>query len=47
MDDYELPPIPEIKLENPTSVLHEAMEESRDKRVHYRAKHIPMEDLFS
>jgi len=23
------------------------MEQSRDQRVHYRAKHIPMEDLFS
>lgn len=47
MDEYELPSIPEIKLSNPTSVLHVAMEKSRDQRVHYRAKHIPMEDLFS
>ena len=29
-DDYELPPIPKIKLENPTEVLHVAMEKSRD-----------------
>jgi hypothetical protein len=47
MDEYELPPIPTIKLGNPTEVLHVAMEKSRDQRVHYRAKHIPMEDLFS
>lgn len=47
MDEYELPPIPSIKLDNPTEVLHVAMEISRDQRVHYRAKHIPMEDLFS
>jgi hypothetical protein len=30
MDDYELPPIPEIKLENPTDVLDVAMEVARD-----------------
>ena len=29
-DEYELPPIPEIKLDNPTDVLDVAMEKSRD-----------------
>jgi hypothetical protein len=28
-------------------VLEKAMEKARDQRVHYRAKHIPLEDLFT
>lgn len=36
-----------IKLKNPTQVLEEAMEKVRRERTFYRAKFIPLDELYS
>jgi hypothetical protein len=47
MDPYILPDFPSIKLKNPTNVLQEAMESVRRDRTIYRAKYIPIDELYS
>ena len=46
-DPYILPLLPAIKLKNPTQVLEEAMEKVRRERTFYRAKFIPLDELYS
>lgn len=46
MDPYILPDFPNIRLKNPTSVLQEAMEKVRRDRTIYRAKYIPIDELY-
>mmetsp|Transcript_31452 Transcript_31452/g.28626 ORF Transcript_31452/g.28626 Transcript_31452/m.28626 type:complete len:115 (+) Transcript_31452:731-1075(+) len=46
-DAYELPNIPSIKLGNPAEVLEDALEEAKQSRLFYRAKHIPINELFT
>jgi arylsulfatase A-like enzyme len=47
MDPYLLPDFPKIRLKNPTSVLQESMENVRRERTVYRAKYIPIDELYS
>lgn len=47
VDPYYLPLLPEIKLKNPTKVLEEAMENVRRERTFYRAKFIPLDELYT
>lgn len=47
MDPYILPEFPQIKLKNPTNVLQEAMEMVRRDRTIYRARYIPIDELYS
>jgi hypothetical protein len=46
MDPYLLPDFPKIRLKNPTSVLQDAMEKVRRDRTIYRAKFIPIDELY-
>ena len=46
-DPYELPNIPQIQLENPSKVLEDALEEAKQSRLFYRARFIPINELFS
>jgi hypothetical protein len=46
-DAYDLPNIPQIKLENPSNVLEDALEEAKQARLFYRARFIPINELFS
>lgn len=46
-DPYILPLLPAIKLKNPTQVLEEAMEKVRRERTFYRAKFIPLDELYT
>lgn len=41
-----LPDIPVIGLKNTTDVLKRAMEKTRRDRTDYRAKYIPLDELF-
>ncbi len=45
-DEYVLPDIPVIGLKNTTDVLKRAMEKTRRDRTDYRAKFIPLDELF-
>ena len=45
-DDYILPDIPVIGLKNTTEVLSKAMQKTRRDRTNYRAKFIPLDELF-
>ena len=45
-DPYILPDIPQIGLNNPTEVLSKALEKTRRDRTHFRAKFIPLDELF-
>ncbi len=45
-EDYTLPKLPPIALKNPTEVLQESMEEVRKDRTIYRARHIPLDQLY-
>jgi len=46
-DAYELPDIPQIKLDNPSDVLENALEEAKQARMFYRARFIPINELFT
>ena len=46
-DPYILPPIAELKLANPTSILERAMERTKRERSKFRAQYIPIEEMFS
>jgi hypothetical protein len=46
-DPYELPDIPHIKLENASNVLENALEEAKQARMFYRARFIPINELFT
>ena len=46
-DAYSLPNLPQIKLENPAKVLEGALEKAKQDRLFYRAKFIPINELFS
>lgn len=46
-DPYILPPMPQVKLKYPTSVLEEAMENVRKERTFYRARFIPLDELYT
>jgi len=46
-DPYELPDIPQISLENPSNVLENALEEAKQARMFYRARFIPINELFT
>jgi len=42
-----LPSFDQIGLQNPTAVLEEAIEKVRKNRTIYRAKHIPLDELYT
>lgn len=46
-DPYVLPDIPEIKLDNPATVLETAVEDAKQARIFYRAAYIPRNELFT
>jgi len=46
-DPYILPNVPKIELSNPTKVLQDAMEVVRKDRTVYRAKFIPIDELYT
>ena len=46
-DPYILPLLPAIKLKNPTKVLEEAMEKVKRERTFYRARFIPLDELYT
>lgn len=39
--------IPELQLENPEAVLHQALLDVKIDRTYYRVNNIPLEDLFT
>ena len=47
MDDYFMPPLPGVKLENPTEVLESAMNKTKNERAKYRAQYIPIDEMFT
>mmetsp|Transcript_31969 Transcript_31969/g.28333 ORF Transcript_31969/g.28333 Transcript_31969/m.28333 type:complete len:409 (+) Transcript_31969:6-1232(+) len=47
MDDYFMPPLPGIKLENPTEILERAMNKTKKDRARYRAQYIPLDEMFT
>ena len=47
MDDYFMPPLPGIKLENPTEILEKAMNKTKTERARYRAQYIPLNEMFT
>jgi len=47
MDDYFMPPLPGIRLENPTEVLERAMDKTKNERSRYRAQYIPIDEMFT
>lgn len=47
LDEYKLPPIPQLKLVDPTKILERAMEKTKQERCHFRVQHIPIEEMFS
>ena len=46
-DPYVLPPIPELKLADPTRILEKAMERTKRVRSHFRVSYIPLEEMFT
>lgn len=42
-----LPPIPELKLADPTTLLEKAMERTKRQRSHFRVQYIPLEEMFT
>ena len=46
-DPYVLPPIPQLKLADPTMILERAMERTKRERSKFRAKFIPVEEMFT
>lgn len=47
MDEYYMPAIPGIRLENPTEVLEKAMDKTKKDRSRYRAQYIPIDEMFT
>ncbi|CAI2370797.1 unnamed protein product [Moneuplotes crassus] len=47
MDDYQMPKLPSIKLENPTEILEKAMGRTKKERARYRAQYIPLDEMFT
>jgi hypothetical protein len=47
MDKYILPPVNELKLQDPSAVLERAMERTKQDRAHFRVRHIPIEEMFT
>lgn len=47
MDDYIMPSLPSIKLENPTEILEKAMNKAKADRGKYRAQYIPIDEMFT
>lgn len=45
-DPYTLPPITELKLEDPTKILEHAMERTKQFRARFRAQHIPLVEMY-
>ena len=46
-DAYVLPPINELKLQDPTRILERAMERTKRERAKFRAQFIPIEEMFT
>jgi hypothetical protein len=46
-DPYILPQFDQIGLSNPTSVLEESIEKVRMNRTGYRARFIPLDELYT
>ena len=46
-DPYVLPPIPQLKLADPTMILEKAMERVKRERSKFRAQFIPVEEMFT
>ena len=42
-----MPPIPELKLADPTTLLEKAMERTKRVRSHFRVQYIPLEEMFT
>lgn len=47
MDDYFMPSLPSLKLENPTEILEKAMGRTKKERARYRAQYIPLDEMFT
>lgn len=47
LDEYVLPPIPSVKLADPTGILERAMEKTKRERAKYRAQYIPVDEMFT
>lgn len=47
MDEYYMPSLPSVKLENPTEVLEIAMNKTKNERAKYRAQYIPIDEMFT
>lgn len=45
--EYLQPSLPSIELADPTSVLQKAMEKVRQNRTFYRARFIPLDELYN
>jgi hypothetical protein len=46
-DEYYMPVLPSIKLENPTDILEKAMNKTKKDRSRYRAQYIPIDEMFT
>lgn len=46
-DEYYMPTLPSIKLENPTDILEKAMNKTKKDRSRYRAQYIPIDEMFT
>lgn len=46
-DEYFMPALPSIKLENPTEILETAMNKTKKERAKYRAQYIPIDEMFT
>ena len=46
-DEYYMPALPSIKLENPTEILESAMNKTKKDRARYRAQYIPIDEMFT
>lgn len=46
-DEYYMPALPSIKLENPTDILEKAMNKTKKDRSRYRAQYIPIDEMFT
>lgn len=46
-DPYVLPPIPQLKLADPTMILEKAIERTKRERARFRAQYVPVEEMFA
>jgi len=46
-DPYVLPPIPQLKLSDPTQILEKAIERVKRQQSRFRAQYVPVEEMFT